>query len=522
MSLHDRASAAFDAALATTRVDPALAAVHASLAAQRDRYRRKMSVALVGRVSSGKSTLANALLGGTYAATGIEELTYNVSWLRHGPHPEITVHFTDGRKPERRDRDDLRSLAVRAHGDPQLQRYLTAIAYVEVTDPNPRLAGYDLVDTPGLDAVSGTAQARKTLAFLGRTADEVRADTVSFAAQADALILVFSRGMAGTDDELVSDFVRSGLGTANPITAVGALTKIELHWPRVDLDPIRRGRLDAERLMAAPSMRRLLFELKPVAGKVAAAAGVFTEEDLEDLKALKEVSEGTLMKRLKFGPDFCEASFPDLPVPASRRNELFNLFGAYGIFLACELIRAGVDTAPELRAQLEQRSGLSDLRSLLTEHFSRRADVIKLRGAIDEAAALPKRFAAELGPRELDRARRAAAEVTGLGQEPAFRELAALRDYLLGELVFTEEEGAELARIAGEHGHSLADRLGRPPDSTLDDLAAAATERHAYWAGAVLDPRYAGANHGACQVMLSAYDQISYEIGRARRASEGR
>lgn len=520
MSLHDRALAAFDGALAAVRADPALDAVHSAIAAQRERYRRKMRVALVGRVSSGKSTLTNGLLGGDYAATGIEELTYNVTCLRHGPSDGMTVWFgSEDRRPERQDRQRLVALATRAHDDPELQKYLAAIAYLEVTDPNPHLEGFDLVDTPGLDAVAGSAQASKTLTFLGRTAEDVRKDTVSFAAQADALVLVFPRALAGTDAELLSDFVHAGLGTANPITAVGALTKIEFHWPRQD--PMERGRLDAERLMAATDARRLLFDIRPVAGKVAAAAGVFTDNDFADLDALQtSMSSSALKRHLSFGPAFQTAPLPGLPVDVARRDALYELFGAYGIHLACELIRQGVCSRADLREQLELRSGITDLRRLLVEHFARRSDVVKLQSVVNETRTLPVRFSAGLTPRELDRAAQAVAQVTRLEQEPAFQELTALRHWWQGDLTFTAEQGKELTLIAGEHGFSPAQRLGLPADTDAAGLIAAASTRHAYWSGAVISPEYSGRSHGACQVMLDAYDGILDELRRGHRAAE--
>ncbi len=242
--LRERVLAAFDAGMAVVAADPSLRAVHGMLAAHRDRYRQKMSVALVGRVSSGKSTLANALLGGDYAPTGISELTCNVSWLRHGPVPGVTVHFSDGRSHERRGGlSDLHALAALAPGNPAMRDYLAAISYLEVTDPNPRLESFDLIDTPGLDAASGDAQARKAMEVLGRTPSGVQEQTVRFASRADALVAVFPKAASALDAQLAADFTSAGIGVDSPVTAVGVLTKIETdwHWERRP-DPMEEGR----------------------------------------------------------------------------------------------------------------------------------------------------------------------------------------------------------------------------------------------------------------------------------------
>jgi len=520
MDLYERGAAAFASASAITRPDPALAAAHGEIAAHRERWLRPMSVALVGRVSSGKSTIVNALLAEECAPTGIGELTRNVSWLRHGAEPGLRVHFTDGRPAERRDRADLEELAARAGESDESRRYLAAIAYLEVTEPNERLRSFDLIDTPGTDAVGDPAHVGKTRAVLGRGGDRMRADTLSFAARADALVLVFARTLHEADIELLADFTRSGVGTANPITAVGALTKVELHWPRLGPDPMAVGRRDAERLMANASVRRVLFDLRPLAGKVASAAGVLTDQDFEDVQLLGKLPADLLRKRLAAGDRFKHEPYPDLPVAAPRRAALFDRFGAYGVHLAAQLANAEAKSPAELRLLLAERSGLTELRRLLADHFARRADVIKLRRAIDAAAALPAQLVGTLTARELDRVRRAVAELTSLDREPVFRELAVVRRWLLGELGFTGEEGAELLRVAGEQGPSLAARLGRSPDAPLAELAAVAAARHEHWSGAAIDPRYAGADHGACQVMLSAYDRIGFEIDRARHGRE--
>jgi GTPase SAR1 family protein len=520
VNLCERASVAFDAALAELRGYPGLYPASAAIRVNRERYTATMSIALVGRVSSGKSTLANALLAGPYAATGISELTCNVTSLRYGPQPELTVHFTGDRKPEKRDRAELFALSALDRSDPALQDYLAAITYLEVQDPSPHLRAFDLVDTPGLDSAYGSAQVRKTLEFLGRGADSLRAATVSFASRADALVLVFSRTPAATDAEVVGEFVRAGLGAANPITAVGALTKTEFYWP--EHDPIAKGRLDAERLMRVPAARDLLFEITPVEGKLAAGAGMLTEADYGDLEHLSRVPSATLQKRLRFGPGFRTEHYPDLPLEADRRAELFDQFSAHGIALACELIGSKDATgSKQLRDLLADRSGLTALRRLLLDHFGHRADIIKLRRVIADIAALPGRLAATTDPRELDRVRRAAAEITRLDQQPAFRELAVLRHYWAGELTFTAEEGEELHRVAGERGTALTDHLGLPSGTPPRELDAKAAARHAYWADAVLDPRYAGASHAAATIMLNAYDRIIGHLEDPRSAGEG-
>src|ERR1700754_4122518 len=112
MPLRDRAVQAFGAGIERAGDDPALAPLRAALAGARDHLDEPMRVAVVGHIKAGKSTMLNALLGEELAATGTEELTFNVNWLRHGT-PGLRVHFKDGREPETRTLAELESLTTR-------------------------------------------------------------------------------------------------------------------------------------------------------------------------------------------------------------------------------------------------------------------------------------------------------------------------------------------------------------------------------------------------------------------------
>ena len=53
-------------------------------------------MAVGGRLNAGKSTLVNALLGESLAATDATECTRLVTWFRYGPVKLIRLRFTDG------------------------------------------------------------------------------------------------------------------------------------------------------------------------------------------------------------------------------------------------------------------------------------------------------------------------------------------------------------------------------------------------------------------------------------------
>ncbi|WP_433064706.1 dynamin family protein [Dactylosporangium sp. CS-033363] len=519
----------------------------------RARLGERLRVALVGRISSGKSTLANALLRAPLAPTGALELTFNVSRFRHAEHPSLTVHFTDGAEPERHDLGHLDRLAARARErDADLRRFLLRIDHLEVGLPNPGLADYDLVDTPGLDS-SLQDDSANALRWLGRSGDDITDLSARHASRADALIMVFDRGLAKSDAELLADFTRAGLGGSGPVTTVGALTKVEYYWPEHP-DPIAQGRRVADMMMRNAGADRLLFELRPLAGLVAAAAGTFTADDCTDLQALASVRPELLQSRLRLGPAFAGRDLPELPVRRDRRAALLDRFGGWGVWLSTELIRAGCTSAEELRAGLLERSGLTGFRELLLGHFAARAEVIGLDRVVQEVRSLERPMppaqtpvtppphggaphdgaphdgaphdgaphdgaaasgqaagaagiAAEAASRRA--VNRAVAEVTGLAVTVhAFAELTVLRDHYAGRLAFGTAETEELLRVLGERGRTPAERLGLPPDSDPDALRKRALTRIEHWATTELTRVHSGRTRVAAGVIRRAYEVL--------------
>lgn len=511
MTLPDRVLAAFDRADDTLGDAAGLEPVRKAFAEERRRFLATLRVVLVGRISSGKSTLANALLGSYRVATGPEELTYNVNWLRYGAQPRLEVHFRDGRPSEQRQLTELEQITVRAREDSWLHDYVRQIDFIEVFDPNPQLRDFDLVDTPGLDSHFAEDSAN-TLRFLGRGNDEVRENTVAAAGQADALVLVFARGLASSEGELLADFNGPGFGAAHPIAAIGALTKVETYWPAND-DPWAEARKVAGQTMAAGGGRRLLYELRPVASLVAAAAATLTEPELGDLTELARMEPAVLAKFAGLGPAFSRER-DDLPLPAERRRALRRQFSGYGIVLACGLLRDGVTGLAGLRAELIRQSGISDFRDLLVGHFGHRADLIKLQRVLAGLRSLPQTAGPSLAPLEQRRVDHAVAEVTQLEvKEHALRELSVLRRFYDGALDLTEAQSADLLRVTGEHGPSAADRLGLPADASAEEQAARARALLERWAAFTADPSHGSATRQAGYVMRRSAERLLAQLG---------
>ncbi|MET8446057.1 dynamin family protein [Streptomyces sp. NPDC005209] len=512
--LKDRAWAAFDRAEKHLPGED-LAPARRRLEEIRQGFETRLRVALVGRVSSGKSTLVNALLEEERVPTGVTELTFHVTRLRRAERESLTVHYRDGRPSRRRGVDEFRELVVQAHHDPARQAELRAVDWLDLDLPSAALARFDLVDTPGLDSWLGEDSAR-TLRFLGRTGADVADATVEHASRADALVLVFASGLAESEERLLEDVTGAGLRRVEPLTAVGALTKVEYYWPYC-ADPMAEGRRIADRLMHHSGGHRTMFELVPVAGQLATGATAGTAQDVADLTELAQVAPSLLATRVSRGPFFVSRDYADLPVPARRREALFRRYGGYGIVLACDLVREGLTDRDELLAELRRRSGVEHLRELLLEHFGNRVTAVKLDRAVHEAHALPALAAADADAWVRWRLEEAAEEVTRLRlTEHVFQELTLLRRIYDGSLACTPDEVAEVLRVTGEKGDAPAQRLGLAENSGTDTLVRTALRRQAYWAGVDLDVARGPEVAEAARTVRRSYDLLLDRIQGAR------
>jgi GTPase Era involved in 16S rRNA processing len=152
----------------------------ASLAARLED--NNLEVALLGRVSSGKSSLLNALLGTDVLPVGVNPITAVPTRLRHGDCLHARITFASGRNEEV-SIDEFRNL-VSETGNPGNQRNVTH-ALIEI--PSTRLSqGIVLVDTPGL----------------GSLARRGAAETMAYLPSCDLAILLIDAGATLNDEDL--------------------------------------------------------------------------------------------------------------------------------------------------------------------------------------------------------------------------------------------------------------------------------------------------------------------------------
>lgn len=122
---------------------------------------QSLEIAVFGRVSSGKSSLLNAILGHDILPVGVTPITAVPTRIRYHQVPLLTIWYAE-RLPETVDLARLAEFASE-RGNPRNQKRVTRMI---VHIPSARLReGVTLVDTPGLGSPA-TAGAAETLAYL--------------------------------------------------------------------------------------------------------------------------------------------------------------------------------------------------------------------------------------------------------------------------------------------------------------------------------------------------------------------
>jgi actin-like ATPase involved in cell morphogenesis len=509
MTLQQRADRLLRDALEVVPAGESTRKAREVLEQQRVKLAAPLRIALAGRVSAGKSTLVNALVKEPVAVTGKGPITMAVSVLQYADTPKWTVHYTDKSTEDVPNMDELAAFTARAeHQTAEAIR----VDYVQVFGAYPCLRQFDLVDTPGFDSPHGQ-DTEEAMRAIGADAEFVITASAKGLRSADAIIAVLQHAVSGPDVDVLRRFHSAGGEGFSPtaITSMAVLTKVEEYWTGSN-DPLETGKKHAMRVWAEPATRRMFHRVLPVCSKVAEAAAIFPGDDFGALEELTTVEAAALGRRLRNVAGFIRDD--TLPLSAADRKRLIGMFHRYGIWLACDLIRQGVDSPAELRRELEDRSGMPELRRELTERFAGHAGLIKTARAVQEVQVIPARLPPDVSGRERYEIERAIEAITDLrSTEPAFAEFDLLRRRYADDIQADEAVLEELERVAGEHGTGVAERLGVLPGTEPEKLERAASEHLDRWSSpsAELGPD----GRLLTRVMKRRYEEL---YDRARRA----
>ncbi|MBB2915261.1 energy-coupling factor transporter ATP-binding protein EcfA2 [Streptosporangium becharense] len=455
-----------------------------------------LRVAVAGAVSSGKSTLVNALLGLPVAPVDAGECTFVVTQYEYGEDDGlIRIELKDG--------GVVHSRLLPGHRLPsELGVDVAVIRRLRVSLNLPSLRTVTIIDTPGMNTVTATNErAARSMLFGSGDEDD----------RAQAMIYVL-RYVQKFDDTTLSEF--RGLTDACGMSCVNTLAVLG----QVD----RRGDEDdpwptARRLAAKgyQDLRTSVYDVVPVIGLLAetARACPLDAEEIEALSVLAGLDEDDLEDYLLDLEDFRTAS--DLPVPAEVRRRLVERLHRYGIATAVEAVRNGVRDAGALTAHLLERSGYASAGRAATgsvaagiAHFARRADQLKALDALTRLRKLARtpalgadRATLDALAAQLDENKPIATALGGL------RIFAAAEALGRGTLVLNEEMTEELLRLSRHD--DPAEQLGLPAGAPRQEIAAAAVTASMRWRTLAMMSEGRSAGHRARDVLTVLEDIVT-------------
>lgn len=403
----------------------------------------KLRLAVVGNVSTGKSTIVNALVRRRVAPTAAGETTKVVTWYQHGYVDSATIEFVDGttrRLPF--DRELPTDLGLS-------QGQFAQVTRLRVQLVSPRLKDLTVIDTPGLASLTPERAEATRTAVLGYERDSQHA-----AGEADALLYTFLDAARETDIGFLAGFrAASGDTDAEAVNTIGVFAQADR--PR-DPDPIAASQVLADALAA--DHVSLLADVVAVSGLLeqSGRTGQITEDVARTVAALADVGPARLRAWTRLTVD---------GVDTARIREAGELLQAYGLIAGGKVATRG---AAALRDWCLGASGFARLDEAIYGKLVPRSQAIKARAAM--------RRLTDLG-RRMDRSDEALTLIEEAELDPALHGLEELR---MLQRLLKGLPGSSLRRTLEQMIDAAGDerrRLGLSPEATPADIRTEALRR---------------------------------------------
>lgn len=360
--------------------DRGLVEFRSAIAAILDRAEDKsFEIAVFGRVSSGKSSLLNAILETDALPVGVTPITAVPTRIIHAAEPSLTVWFSEA--PRRKfEISHLREFASEQENPGNAKRVVRLVLAL----PAPKLReGVSFVDTPGLGSLA-TSGAKETLAYLPKcdlgvvlidagstlTADDVQTILTLQEAAIPVHVLLSKADLLGADDrarivryihEHISSECKLDL-SVHPVSVAPAYREMLNDWFEGQIAPLYSRAQD----LRAASLRRKIGALRDsVAASLearlrrSAQSSTQSREHAETAEALLRRTTGKIEEIRSLCSRFvrtaaeeaARGNTPELAEEAARRLLHAWKTSSYGVVVPGQLIRDSITQLIQVQAR---------------------------------------------------------------------------------------------------------------------------------------------------------------------------
>ncbi|HBJ38798.1 MAG TPA: hypothetical protein DDZ51_29435 [Planctomycetaceae bacterium] len=329
------------------------------------------TVAVVGQMRVGKSSLINAILEKDLAETGVTETTATINWIRYGSNSDqVKVHWKDA-PAEMISRDHLKQWTGEAANAAKTR-------FIELFDDADFLKVASIVDTPGLRSVIGD-HTDATESFLGLKCD---IESRAIGCKADAIVYVLMPVARESDDSFLANFLNQ---TQLPGTASFNSLVVLHKWETLESDdPVLDSQSKADRIAA--ELGASVSTVIPVSAPMAWAAKHLADDLWGAIHRIALMDQEGLSKLIRGERRFAREA-PDCPVAMATRQELLDSGLPWPSLRTILSIasKARCESKDELRRHIAEVGKVGHLRGELDRRFFSRSRSLKLLSTVAKA-----------------------------------------------------------------------------------------------------------------------------------------
>ena len=326
----------------------------------------RFTVAVVGQMKVGKSTLMNALIGKDLASVGVTETTATINWFRHKRGDlchKFRVHWKDGSTDDKPLADAEQWIST--------EKNIAQTAFLDFFVDAKFLETTDIVDTPG--TLSTLEDHQKTID--GFVAEKLHNETLFYGGKADAVIYAINPVPRQNDADILQFF---GDNTRLPGASPANSIAVAQLWEDTE-DPLDL----VERLQK--NLAGKVSVVLPTSGLLASATRSLCEDTWQKLATLgAQSTDDNICDILLFPGVFGDGG---ASLAGTERKHLVesvqkqlgeNTSWWHVIRFSVKLAhKEKIDDGMALRKAVWDVSGIEKLREVLQERFFSRGDLIQ-------------------------------------------------------------------------------------------------------------------------------------------------